>query len=204
LAELKLLNKQAEEAYRIACRATLAFGEDKAKVSLFALVGQIAFETRRLDVAIRHAALARLVRVRQGWSVPGEVTQLESKSRLACEQAGQPSFELPDDISKLTALCKRDWEQAVPPELKPQPKEKRPRRLMLKPDGAIHTGRVKTYKEERGFGFIKPDDGTSDIFFHISNVQDIELPVEGMAVQYQIAESQKGLNAVNVQPAREQ
>jgi CspA family cold shock protein len=179
----------------------LAFGEDKAKVSLFALIGQIAFELQRFDVAIRHAALARLVRGREGWSVPGEVTQLESKARTAYEQAGQPSLELPDDISKLTALCKRDWEQGVPPEQKPQPKDKRPRRPMPRPDGAIHTGRIKAYKEERGFGFIKPDDGTGDIFFHISNVQDIELPVEGMAVQYQIAEGQKGPNAVNVQPA---
>ncbi|RME51007.1 MAG: cold shock domain-containing protein [Caldilineae bacterium] len=64
----------------------------------------------------------------------------------------------------------------------------------------FHTGRIKTYKEDRGFGFIVPDDGGTDLFFHISNVQGIEQPQRGLAVRYQVTETPKGLNAVNVQP----
>lgn len=203
LAELKLQNGQDEEAYRVACRAALAPGEDKAKVGLFALISQIACECRRFDVALRHAALARVVRAREGWGV-GEVVHLESTARSAYEQTGQPSLDLPGDVSGLAALCRDDWQQVVPPELRPRPQEKRRRRARPGPepetDGAVHTGRIKTYIEDRGFGFIKPDDGGDDIFFHISNVRDIELPEQGLAVQYQVAEGRKGPNAVNVRP----
>ena len=199
LAELELQSKQVEEAYRVACQAALAFGEDKAKVSLFALISQIAYECQRFDVAIRHAVLSRLVRAREGWGM-GKAARLESKARSAYEQTGQPPLNLPDEISKLAALCRQDWEQAIPPELVPRPEERRRRRPRPETDGVVHTGQIKVYKEDKGYGFIRPDDGESDIFFHISNVKGIELPERGMAVQYQVAEGQKGPNAVNVRP----
>ncbi len=204
LAELKLRNGQADEAYTTACRAALAPGEDKAKVGLYGLIGQVALALERFDVAARHAMLSRLVRSGVGWSVPGEVVRLESQAQAANEQAGQPPFDFPEDIPALTALCQQDWERVVPPELRPQPREKRRRRPSHQPvetDGAFHTGRIKTYVEDRGFGFIKPDDGGDDVFFHISGVRDIERPEQGMAVKYQVAETPRGLNAVNVQPA---
>ncbi len=202
LAELKLQDKQVEQAYRMASQAALAFGEDKAKVSLFALISQIAYECQRFDVAIRHAVLSRLVRAREGWNV-GEAVRLESQARSAYEQTDQPSHSLPDEISELTTLCRRDWEQAVPPEHRPRPKEKRRRHPRPKVDGTIHTGSIKKYLDDRGFGFIRPDDGGDDLFFHISKVQDIESPEQGMAVQYQVTEGKKGLNAVNVQAISE-
>jgi cold shock CspA family protein/tetratricopeptide (TPR) repeat protein len=199
LAELKKQNGQFEEAYHIACQAALAFGEDKAKVSLFVLIGQVALELQQFDVAARHAALSRLVRVREGWSVSREVGHLESEARAAYEQATASPLDLPDEIPALAALCRQDWERAVPPELRPQRREKRAPRPRPETDGVLHTGRIKMYNAEKGFGFITADDGTGDIFFHISSVQDIESPAPGIAVQYEVGEGRKGPAAMNVQ-----
>ncbi len=56
---------------------------------------------------------------------------------------------------------------------------------------------------DKGFGFIAPEDGGKDIFFHsnsLVNVQFNELR-EGDAVAFDIEDSPKGKNAINVQRA---
>lgn len=53
---------------------------------------------------------------------------------------------------------------------------------------------------DRGFGFITPDEGEKDIFFHsneLKNAQFNDLQ-EGDRVSFEVAESPKGLNATNV------
>ncbi|MCS7239420.1 MAG: cold shock domain-containing protein [Thermoguttaceae bacterium] len=47
-------------------------------------------------------------------------------------------------------------------------------------------GTIKTFNAERGFGFIRPADGSAEIFFHISVVKDMGYPVEeGSPVEYE-------------------
>ena len=204
LAELRLRDDQPEEAYVTACRAALAPGEDKAKVSLYLLIGEIALALEQISVAARHILLSRLVREREGWSVPREVVQLESEIQSAREEAGGARVDLPEDISKLKARCRQTWEKVVPSELRSRPKRERRRhsaRPVVSPDQPFQTGRIKTYLDDRGFGFIIPDDGGDDIFFHITNVVGIEQPERDMLVEYQLTETPKGLNAVNVRLA---
>ncbi len=65
------------------------------------------------------------------------------------------------------------------------------------------TGTVKFFNTTRGFGFIAPDDGSKDIFVHISAVQqsEIEYLVEGQKVNFDVEEEARGPKAVNLREA---
>lgn len=60
----------------------------------------------------------------------------------------------------------------------------------------MSNGTVKFFNNAKGFGFITPDDGSKDVFVH-KNELSVELN-EGDKVSFDVEESQKGLNAVNV------
>ena len=57
-------------------------------------------------------------------------------------------------------------------------------------------GTVKFFNGTKGFGFIKPEDGSADVFVHQSGLLD-EIN-EDDKVSYDVEESPKGLNAINV------
>ena len=62
-------------------------------------------------------------------------------------------------------------------------------------------GILKTWKEDRGFGFIKPDDGGKDIFIHISALKGVSRrPITGDVINYQVAKDNRGkYKAINAQ-----
>jgi CspA family cold shock protein len=57
-------------------------------------------------------------------------------------------------------------------------------------------GTVKFFNESKGFGFIKPDDSSEDIFVHSTGLID-EIR-ENDKVEYDSERGKKGMNAVNV------
>ncbi|MEJ2469078.1 MAG: cold-shock protein [Campylobacterales bacterium] len=64
------------------------------------------------------------------------------------------------------------------------------------------TGTVKWFNDEKGFGFIQPDDGGKDVFVHFRQVnrtgfERVSLD-EGQKVSFEIGEGQKGPQAENV------
>ena len=64
-------------------------------------------------------------------------------------------------------------------------------------------GIVKFFNTTRGFGFITPEDGTKDVFVHISACEKAGLPAltEGQAVIFDVQSDTRGPKAVNLQVA---
>lgn len=56
----------------------------------------------------------------------------------------------------------------------------------------MSTAKVKFFNKEKGFGFIKPEDGSKELFYHISEVEDQEILEENDVVTYEIGKSPKG------------
>ncbi|MGW8183180.1 MAG: cold-shock protein [Burkholderiales bacterium] len=56
------------------------------------------------------------------------------------------------------------------------------------------TGTVKWFNSTKGFGFIQPDDGSKDVFVHISAVQKAGLGTlaEGQKVQFDLSRGKDG------------
>jgi cold shock protein len=66
---------------------------------------------------------------------------------------------------------------------------------------AMSSGTVKWFNGQKGYGFIQPDDGSKDVFVHISAVERAGLSGlnEGQKVSYDIERGQQGKSsAVNL------
>ncbi|MCC6946750.1 MAG: cold-shock protein [Bradyrhizobiaceae bacterium] len=66
------------------------------------------------------------------------------------------------------------------------------------------TGTVKFFNTEKGYGFIRPDDGSRDVFVHVSAVTNSGLGTlnEGQRVSFDVEPDKrgKGPKAINLRP----
>ena len=62
-------------------------------------------------------------------------------------------------------------------------------------------GTVKWFNATKGYGFIQPDDGSKDVFVHISAVERSGLGAlkEGQKVSFDVTQGPKGKQASNIQ-----
>jgi CspA family cold shock protein len=67
----------------------------------------------------------------------------------------------------------------------------------------VPSGTVKWFNSEKGYGFIAQPDGGDDVFVHHSAIQmnGYRSLDEGQAVEFELREGPKGLQAVEVKPA---
>lgn len=63
----------------------------------------------------------------------------------------------------------------------------------------MKTGVIKFFNGEKGYGFITPEEGGKDVFVHVKGL--IDKVTEGDKVEFEVEESPKGLNAINVKKA---
>ncbi len=64
------------------------------------------------------------------------------------------------------------------------------------------TGTVKWFSNEKGYGFITPEDGSKDVFVHFSGIEGdgYKSLNEGQRVEYTVTQGQKGPQATGVRP----
>ena len=66
------------------------------------------------------------------------------------------------------------------------------------------TGTVKWFNGQKGYGFIQPDDGSKDVFVHVSAVESAGMRTlnEGQKLSYELEQGRQGkVSAINLQNA---
>jgi len=71
---------------------------------------------------------------------------------------------------------------------------------IIRENRSLANGTVKWFSEQKGYGFITPEDGGKDLFVHYSNIvgEGFRNLQDGQAVEYDAAQGQKGPEAQNV------
>ena len=66
----------------------------------------------------------------------------------------------------------------------------------------MSTGIVKWFSDEKGYGFIKPDDGGPDLFAHFSQItgSGFKTLKQDQRVEFEVTQGQKGKQASNIKP----
>ena len=65
----------------------------------------------------------------------------------------------------------------------------------------MEKGTVKWFNDGKGYGFIRPEDGTADLFVHHTSIvgSGFRSLFEGNVVTYEVEQGAKGLSAINVE-----
>lgn len=113
---------------------------------------------------------------------------LRKNPNLKMPTEAQPAAELTDEDLALLKQGVGDKSS------RPQQSQAAAGEASEEPQSEVQTGSVMTYFEEKGFGFLRPDGGGKDIFFHISRLHqgDATALVPGAKVAYDLGMDRNG------------
>ena len=144
IAKLYFDQGSIDTAFNYAIDAALAFGQLEHKCGLFYLMGYLFIAKNQNEIGYKHFLLSKLLREEQGWKLP-----IELKSALT-EHKDEKIAELNGSSKEVLAELKMIWSHH------------RPQRK----DNNLLKGRINSIREDRGFGFIKCDNG-EDYYFKL-------------------------------------
>lgn len=152
LADVEFSRGNLADAFRIMSDAVSNSQDDEYKLGCFVILGKIALEMSKLDIAAEHVALAKAVRTANNWSISPELAQLEQNVIKAFKDVNEPFPNLPSDAKELSKICRQRWSEGASEGLE------------------FIKGTLKPFDSNKPFAFIKRDDGKEDVFVLLRNL----------------------------------
>lgn len=199
-AELLQKKGEQESALALACSAAMGRGELKTKVNVMSLIAKILQATGDNEMALINIALAKEVRTREKWSVPRDLLDLEFSVQQVLKAEGKPHSVSSESFEAIRDKCREYWarhsEKAGPggdvrraPQLVKAGSSSRGTTSDPVTGGApsatsavvrnaqgsaepaiVGRGSGKLFVLNKNFGFIKPDDGSDNVFVLVQDI----------------------------------
>lgn len=146
LAELESLAGNHTDAYRLMCEALGNPQADQFKLGYALTLAQIALALDKPEIAAAHLQLVKLIRAREGWSISEEIQSLERQVHQEFERQEKTAPTLSNDLPEVSKRCHQHWREGAAFGVE------------------RFRGTLKSVPSDKGFTFIKREDGGEDVF----------------------------------------
>lgn len=160
---------QLDRAIHFNCRAALAPGEYKAKVTLYMNIAQLSLDTKNIEMAVRNIELSKAIREQEGWKIKQDLQKLDSKIYQELEKYPN-TFKLESkNINYLVKSCQKDWQKQAYSGL--------PRK----------SGIIDSLPPDKAYSFVISDE--SEKFFFLQKDLPLSLRKEKLRVNFSLEKS---------------
>lgn len=186
IARLYFDQGDIDTAFNYAIDAASILGQWEHKCGLFHLMGNLFIAKGQKEIGYKHFLLSKLLREEQGWQLPNELKSALIEHKV--ETIAEENYSLQHILDELKSI----WNQH------------RPQQLTEKAYN-VYKGKISNIREDKGFGFIKGDNG-EDYYFKL---HEFKAPKSKLSLHERVEFSLRPSNekhqkdsAVNVKLAR--